>query len=71
MMERVRSSETSVFKKTHGVTSQKAVFFIVTFMKTSNLKIMGCFLWFRELAFHFAVSTRGKAYKKKCIDKLG
>jgi hypothetical protein len=36
-MEEIRSSETSVLKEPHGVTSQKTVFFIVTAVKTANL----------------------------------
>jgi hypothetical protein len=34
MMELLSSSETSVFTRTHGVTSQKTPFFIVTAVKT-------------------------------------
>jgi hypothetical protein len=37
MVEATYSSETSVFKKPHGVTSEKATFFVVTVAKTSNL----------------------------------
>jgi hypothetical protein len=37
MMEPIRSSESSVLKETHGVTSQKTAFFIVTAVNTSNL----------------------------------
>jgi hypothetical protein len=33
MMEALSSSETSVFIKPHGVTSQKTAFFIVTAVK--------------------------------------
>jgi hypothetical protein len=35
-MEAIVSSETSVLKDPHGVTSQKTAFFIVTAVKTSN-----------------------------------
>jgi hypothetical protein len=37
MMEAVRSSEASVLTKSHGITSQKTAFFIVTAEKISNL----------------------------------
>jgi hypothetical protein len=37
MKEAPGSSETSVLKGPHGVTSQKTPFFIVTAVKTSNL----------------------------------
>jgi hypothetical protein len=37
MMEAMCSSETSVLKEPHGVTSQKTALFIVTAVKTSNL----------------------------------
>jgi hypothetical protein len=37
MKEAPGSSETSVFTKANGVTSQKTPFFIVTAVKTSNL----------------------------------
>jgi hypothetical protein len=37
VMEALRSSETSVLKEPHGVTSQKMAFFIVAAVKTSNL----------------------------------
>jgi hypothetical protein len=37
MMEALRSAETSVPAESHGVTSQKMGFFIVTAVKTSNL----------------------------------
>jgi hypothetical protein len=37
MKEALRSSETSVLKEPHGVTSQKTPFFIATVVKTSNL----------------------------------
>jgi hypothetical protein len=37
MMEALDYSETSVLTKTHGVTSQKTAFFIVTAVKISNL----------------------------------
>jgi hypothetical protein len=37
MKEAIRSSETSILKEPHGVTSQKTAFFIVTAVKTSNL----------------------------------
>jgi hypothetical protein len=39
MMEALRSTETSVLKEPHGVTSQMAPFFIVTAVKTSNRTI--------------------------------
>jgi hypothetical protein len=39
MKEALGSSETSVLT-THGVTSQKTPFFIVTTVKTSNLKYL-------------------------------
>jgi hypothetical protein len=35
MMEKLKSSRTSVL--THGITSEKTAFFIVTAVKTSNL----------------------------------
>jgi hypothetical protein len=35
MKEALSYSETSVLKESHGVTSQKAAFFIVTAVKTS------------------------------------
>jgi hypothetical protein len=37
MMEALLSSEKSVLKEPHGVTSQKTEFFIVTAIKNSNL----------------------------------
>jgi hypothetical protein len=37
MFEAPRSSETSVLQEPHGVASQKAIFFIVTAVETSNL----------------------------------
>jgi hypothetical protein len=37
MMEALISSETSVLKEPHGVTSQKMPFFKATAVKTSNL----------------------------------
>jgi hypothetical protein len=37
MKEVLGSSETSVLKAPHGVTSQKIPFFIVTAVKTSDL----------------------------------
>jgi hypothetical protein len=37
MKEALRSSETSVIKEPHGVTSQKTPFFIVIAVNTSNL----------------------------------
>jgi hypothetical protein len=37
MKEALRSSETSVVTRSHGVTSQKTPFYIVTAVKTSNL----------------------------------
>jgi hypothetical protein len=37
MMEAIRSSETSILKEPHGVTSTKTAFFLVTAVKTSNL----------------------------------
>jgi hypothetical protein len=37
MKEVLMSSETSVVKTAHGITSQKKPFFIVTVVKTSNL----------------------------------
>jgi hypothetical protein len=37
MMDVLRSSETSVLKEPHGLSSQKTAFFIVTAVKTSNL----------------------------------
>jgi hypothetical protein len=36
MIEAMRSSETSVLQKPHGVTSKKMILFIVTAVKTSN-----------------------------------
>jgi hypothetical protein len=38
MKEALGSSETSVLKEPHGVISQKTPFFIVTAVKTSNLR---------------------------------
>jgi hypothetical protein len=38
MTEEISSSETSVLTEPHGVTSQNTPFFIVTAVKTSNLK---------------------------------
>jgi hypothetical protein len=37
MMEAIHSSDTSVFAESHGVTTQKTPFFIVTAVKTSKL----------------------------------
>jgi hypothetical protein len=37
IMEAIRSSESPFLQEPHGVTSQKAAFFIVTAMRTSNL----------------------------------
>jgi hypothetical protein len=37
MKEAISSSETLLLTETHGVTSQKTPFFIVTAVKTSNL----------------------------------
>jgi hypothetical protein len=37
MTEAIRSSETSIHKGPHGVTSQKTIFFIVKAVKRSNL----------------------------------
>jgi hypothetical protein len=39
MMEALSSSEKSVLKEPHGITSQKTPFFIVTAIKTSNLTL--------------------------------
>jgi dihydroorotate dehydrogenase len=38
MIDALRSSETSVFTRSHGLTSQKTAFFILTTVKTSNKK---------------------------------
>jgi hypothetical protein len=51
----IRSSETSVLTRSHGFTSQKRAFFIVTAMKTSH-HTKDCLLW----------NQRGKS-KKWCI----
>jgi hypothetical protein len=40
-MEAIRSSETSVLIRAHGVISQKIIIIIVTAVKTSNLTIQG------------------------------
>jgi hypothetical protein len=40
MMEALISSETSVPKEPHGLTSQKTPFFIATAVKTSNLTLI-------------------------------
>jgi hypothetical protein len=37
MIEELRSSETSVRRRSHGVTSKKTAFFIVAAVKTPNL----------------------------------
>jgi hypothetical protein len=41
MKEAPGSSETSVLKEPHGVTTQKTPFFIVIAVKTSNLTVFG------------------------------
>jgi hypothetical protein len=37
IMKATRSSETSFLQEAHGVTFHKTAFFLVTFVKTSNL----------------------------------
>jgi hypothetical protein len=39
-MEAIRSSETSIHTRSTGATSQKTTFFIVTVVKTSDLKFI-------------------------------
>jgi hypothetical protein len=64
MIEAIRSSETLVPIKPHGITSQKTAFFIVTAMKTSNLTLK-CVIkrygvWVSSVLNWFRIEISGK-----------
>jgi hypothetical protein len=59
MKEALGSSETSVLLEPHGVTSQKTPFFIVTAVKTSNLKFHSLFASPQFFNAHFPVASLG------------
>jgi hypothetical protein len=51
-MEAIYSSETSVLKEPHCITSQKTAFFIVTAVKTSNITLNHCVESVPDLLLH-------------------